>query len=258
MLKALLRRKLGRAARPDEKDDARDRKDGESDPKDVEPTASARDALTTREDPLTSAVFERISYLEPHEAWNLIRNSAERPSGEDFHAEVPTESPSWRFWPHLSPGVDGLNARHVEPDVLVEWGNIVLLIEAKHGGDQIAAQWREQVLAVQDDEKLAGKQVIFIAAGGVDRVQFTDIAAEARRTLGDKAPPFWLLRWTTLRQVAEARAHLATPGAAAILQDIVAALEAWGYRRRFGFDSLPGATRPFHITTTPADLKEWK
>jgi hypothetical protein len=254
MLKALLRRKLGRAARPDEKDDARDPKDGESEPKDVEPTESAWDALTSREDPLTSAVFERIAYLEPHEAWVLIRDSAE----EDLHAGVPTGSPTWRFWPHLAPGVDGLNARHVEPDVLVEWGSIVLLIEAKHGGDQIAAQWREQVLAVQADEKLVGKQVIFIAAGGVDRVQFTDIAAEARRTLGDKAPPFWLLRWATLRQRAEARSRLATPGAAAILRDIVAALEAWGHRRRFGFDSLPGATRPFHITTTPADLKEWK
>jgi hypothetical protein len=251
MLKALLHRKLGRSPRPDEKD-------VEPGEKHVEPAESAWNGLTSREDPLTSAVFERIAYLEPHEAWTLICDSAERPSEEHFHVGIPTGSPTWRFWPHLSPGVDGFNARHVEPDVLVAWGNVVLVIEAKHSGDQIAAQWREQVLAVQADEDLAGKQVIFIAAGGVDRVQFTDIAEEARRRLGDKAPPFWLLRWTTLRQVAEERSHLATPGAAAILRDIIAALEAWGYRRRFGFDSLPGATRRFHVTTTAADLKEWK
>jgi hypothetical protein len=244
MLNALLHRKLGRAAHSDEKD--------------TDLPESAWDALTARENPLTSTVFERIEYLEPSEAWALIRDASEQPSGEAPSEELPSGRAKWRFWPHLRPAETGSNAHYVEPDVLVEWGKILLLIEVKHAGDQNAEQWIEQILAAQADADLAAKQLIFIAVGGVDHVQFKAIAGEAQRRLGDKAPAFWLLRWTTLRRGAEARAHLATPGAAAILRDIVAGLEAWGYRRRFGFDSLPGATRPFHITTTPADLKEWK
>ena len=142
--------------------------------------------------------------------------------------------------------------------MLVEWGNIVLLIEAKHAGDQNAGEWMEQILAAHADADLVGKQLIFIAAGGVDRVQFTAIAGEAQRGLGGKAPAFWLLRWTTLRQIAEERASQAAPGAAAILRDIIMALEAWGYRRRLGFDSLSIATRPFQVDTRPEALKEWE
>ncbi|WP_437681681.1 hypothetical protein [Sorangium sp. So ce131] len=60
MLRAWIHRKLGRP-RMDEG---------------AEAAGSASGELTAREDPLTSAVFERFAYLEPGATWTLLTTAA--------------------------------------------------------------------------------------------------------------------------------------------------------------------------------------
>ncbi len=243
MLKAMLHGKLGR---PDAGGDD-----------ESTTTGSAWDALTGREDPLTAAVFERIAYLDPADAWTLLRTACRGP-GLARLAETPLpEKPVFWFWPKLSPGEGGFNARHVEPDVLIGWGDLLLVVEAKHGCAQEDGQWVEEIRATQGDARFAGKHTILIAAGGADPVTFAGLATAAAGKLEDCAG-FVLLRWEALREAAESlRSRLASSNPA-ILDDMIAALEAWGYRRRIGFDSLPAAARHFSISKGPADLADWR
>jgi hypothetical protein len=121
VLKALLHRKLGRATAPLDEECGRDAEE------------AASDGLTECEDPLTATVFERLAYLPPDIAWDILRR-ASKPLGDGpaMPTTVPEGAQTWSFWPSLRPGERGLNKQRVEPDVLVLWSDTLLLIEAKH------------------------------------------------------------------------------------------------------------------------------
>jgi hypothetical protein len=243
MLKAWLHRKLGRATDEDER----------------EPDRSAVEHVFSREDPLTSAVFERLAYLEPAEAWSLLMAACEGQDRTRIQESAPAAIPLWSFWPRLLPGAGGTNVRRVEPDVVILWGDWVLVIEAKHGGAQNSAQWVEEIRAVCADPLFAGKRLVLVAAGGVGRTAFEEQAAQARQTLNDEGTLYLLLRWGSLREASELRHVRATPGAAAILRDLIAALESWGYRSRVDFESLPRVQldASLQITAGPENLVNW-
>lgn len=243
MLKAMLRSKLGRPS---------DDETGTAD-------ASAWDRLTSREDPLTAAIFTRFAYLVPSDAWALLRGACVPAPGDDqLPVAAPAAAPDYRFWPRLSPGEGSFNIRHVEPDVLIDWGPHLLIVEAKHNGNQDATQWANEIRAVRTDARFAERPLVFIAAGGADMAGFGPIVAAVRNKLGTDRVGFLLLRWGDLREAAVAlRPNLTTTGTA-VVDDMIAALDAWGYRRRVGFDSLPAAAQRLTIATTPAALKDWR
>jgi hypothetical protein len=219
---------------------------------------SAWDRLTSREDPLTAAIFERLAYLGPGEAWALLRSACIPPPGDDhLPAAPPPVAPDYRFWPRLSPGEGSFNMRHVEPDVLIQWGQYLLVVEAKHKGDQEATQWVNEIRAVRTDARFAERPLTFIAAGGADVAAFGPLVAYARAKLGSNRVDFLLLRWESLREAVVALRRTSTPAGAAVLDDMIATLDAWGYRHQLGFDSLPEATRRLKLATTPAALKNW-
>lgn len=240
MLKAMIHRKLGR---PDDDSSA---------------SVAAWDSLTTREDPLTSAIFERFAYLLPADAWALLRAACLESGQAEMQEAVPAGRPAWWFWPRLSPGAEGFNSKHVEPDVLVDWGDLLLVIEAKHAGAQYGAQWIEQIRAVRSDPRFARQRLLFIAAGGADAGTFATIVTAVAKELGGDKIGFLLLRWTTLRHVADLLRPRLSHGSAAVVDDMILALNAWGYERRIGFDSLPNAAAALHITTSPAELNDWR
>jgi hypothetical protein len=243
MLHAMLHGKLRRPADTDD---------------DRSADASAWDQLTAHEDPLTSAVFSPLAYLDPADAWALLRAASLPPPGADpFPAAVPAGPPSLRFWPRLSPPEGSDHSRHIEPDVLIDWGSHLILVEAKHAATQNTAQWVGQIRALRADRRFAARPLLFIAAGGADPASFALHVADARAQLLGDAIAFFLLPWRLLRDQAAARAPSPPGGAAAILADLIAALEAWDYRRRLGFDSLPAAARGLSIATTPAALTTW-
>lgn len=240
MLKALLNGKLGR---PDGDDDDAQR--------------SAWESLTGREDPLTAAVFERFAYLHPEDAWALLRGACANTRAHVLPEQAPSGAPELLFWPKLRPGEASGDAKHVEPDVIVVWGDVLLIIEAKHHSAQWAGQWVQQLRAVQGDPQFANKQTIFIALGGADATAFTAIVEEVTRAL-DQRVSFVLIQWTDLREAAEVVQRRTARSGAAIFDDMIAAIEAWGYRRRLGFDTLRSAAKDLYVRTTPADLARWR
>lgn len=207
------------------------------------------------EDLLTSAVFSRLSYLDPAEVWSLLQATCEGTDRTLVQEPLPVHDPEWSFWPGLSPGAGGSHRRRVEPDVVIAWGDLVLVFEAKHQGAQDAAQWIEEVRAAHS--RYGGKRVLLVAVGGVDPAMFREHVDQARRALGDLDVQYYLLRWEALREAADRRRREAKPGTAAILHDLVAALDAWGYRSRVEFASLPEAVALNAIKTSPADLAAW-
>lgn len=244
MLKAWLHRKLGRVAGVDAEADTDD---------------STALRVFSREDPLTSAIFERLTYLEPVEAWSLLHAACEGKDRARIPNVPPLGAPEWSFWPRLSPGVGGSNTRCVEPDVVVTWGDLVLVIEAKHRGAQYWAQWVEEIRAVRANPLFAGKEIIFVAAGGVEVATFAAQVEQARRALNEDHTSYLLLRWARLREACEQRRGGTRPGAAAIVHDLLAALGAWGYRSQVDFESLPRfrSAAALHISKCPNDLVNW-
>src|SRR5688572_27771912 len=98
MLKAFLHRKLGRA-----------KIDDQGDP---EAQTLVFEGITSLEDPLTSGVFERLAYLEPSVAWELLRSACTRIDGLPLPEGPPAGAPTWTFWPKLKPGESGKNASY--------------------------------------------------------------------------------------------------------------------------------------------------
>lgn len=242
MLKALLHRKLRWAPAEGEI--------GEDD--------EAWDGPSGLEDPLISTIFERLAYLDPDLAWDLLRAACAPLHGPSLPEARPAGAPTWSFWPRLAPGIPG-GRRHVEPDVVVPWGEHVLLIEAKHRGGQRASQWIAEVQAARATPAHQGRALWLVAAGGL-----TQAAAAAERdaylgALGEGAPALLHLDWNRLCDVIHERlrAPLLAP-AAAVLRDILAGLALWGYRRRLGFDSLPRYAQLAPIRADAAALSTWR
>jgi hypothetical protein len=239
MLHALLRNKLRRARlAPDEADGAEQ---------------MAWEKITDHEDALTSAVFERLAYLDTTTLWEVLREACDGALAAVFPKEAPAGSPAWRFWPRLGVGEGGGHAHTVEPDLLVVWDDAVLVVEAKHCGAQDAWQWSEEIRAVRS--RYAGRAVWFIAAGGTNQEQRDVIAVETRRDLGGDAPPIFWLRWERLRSVVD------RSGASAALRDIAAALDKWRYRLpqdRLRFDTLPPIADALRFNVAALDLSSWR
>lgn len=243
MLKAMLHGKLGRPGAND----------------DDEPGTSAWEALTSREDPLTAAVFSRLAYLEPSDAWALLRAACARSAPDEPRlAEAPPSGrPVFSFWPNLRPAKGSFNVDRVQPDVLIEWGDIILVVEVKHLGAQAHGQWVEEVRAVRADPRFSLLRPILLAVGGAELDTFAALASSARSALGSGVD-LLLLRWDALHEAADAARGAASATASLIAGDIVAALEAWGHRRRIGFDSLPEAARRIAVPLGRTDLSGWR
>ena len=180
MLHALLRSKRPRGAVPDP-----------GDVDDVSPIDA--DLLSGREDPLTATVFERIAYLPDDVAWKLIRGCSTLLEGsEPLREAAPKGSPSWVFWPSVRPAEQSRNSVRVEPDVVAGWGDTVLLLEAKHRGEQWTGQWLDQIRAVRADRRWRGcSKLLFFAVGGQAPVLDAERAAVVREALGDATPSMY-------------------------------------------------------------------
>ena len=89
------------------------------------------------EDPLTSAVFERLAYLPIATSWRVLGELLRLPN-------VPGDPESWLLWPRLR-FEDGT----VEPDVVIVFADFVLVVEAKHWTGHSTDQWSREVDAVR-------------------------------------------------------------------------------------------------------------
>lgn len=246
MLKALLHRKLHRHVVQSDTDT------DEDDRPNVEPTR--------REDPLTATVFERLAYLPSSLTWNILCQAAKPlADGPALPRDVPSGVPTYSFWPGLRPGADGRNAQRVEPDVLISWPGTLLIVEAKHYGEQWAGQWVEQIRAVRAMPEHAEKSIWLIAVGGIVAHELQEQAANVRRELTNASPGLLAMRWEDLHHaIDEFRISSRAPEQLAILNDIAAGLDAWGYRKKTWFSSLRLAEPLVRANESMNVLQTWR
>jgi len=217
--------------------------------------------LTRREDLLTAAVFSRLAYLPSNVAWDILRRAAKplEENGVALPRDAPPGAPRWFFWPKLRPGADGGNTRHVEPDVLVSWGDTLLVCEAKHEGEQYAHQWVEQLRAVRAMPEHSGKPIWFLAVGGIVVRERALQAAHVRRELTNTARRMLALCWEDLHHaIDDCRPSCLASEQSNMLNDIVAALYAWGYRKKTWFSSLCAGEPSFQSEKALAVLQAWR
>jgi hypothetical protein len=246
VLKALLHRKLPRGiVESDDVDEGED---------------IARVEPTRREDPLTATIFERLAYLPPSLTWNILcRATKPITDGPALPPEAPSGAPAFSFWPNLRPSADGRNKLRVEPDVLISWGDTLLVIEAKHYGEQHAGQWVEQIRAVRAMPEHWGKRIWLVAVGGIVANEQREQAAHVRREITNSLAGVLALRWEDLHHaIDEFRKFNCPAEQLAILNDIAAGLDAWGYRKKKWFSSLRSAEPLVRANESMNVLQMWR
>jgi hypothetical protein len=160
--------------------------------------------------------------------------------GPDYPVEV-------RFWPSHR-----LAGSRVEPDVVIEHADRVVVVEVKWGAVHHAEQWRRELRAAA--ARYPGTRPLHLLVVGRqrDRADVVErVAAVAR------AESEWLARsvvsgwmsWEGLHAAVSVPAH-APPEVRAILRDVRLALEDRGLRRREALGSLAGVL----VDTGPAGL----
>jgi hypothetical protein len=179
------------------------------------------------EDPLTSAVFERLAYLPIATSWRVLGELLRLP-------DVPGDPESWLLWPRLRLE-DGI----VEPDVVIVFADFVLVIEAKHWTGHSTGQWSREVDAVharfQRDVKL-----LALGAGALRHDSGRHVVHAS---------------WQSLAVAVRAARLQARTHEARVLDDITDALHAFGYRPGRPLASL-GEYRP--VVPFGEPIRRWR
>lgn len=114
------------------------------------------------EDMKTSAVFEILSLLPPEKMWNIFREASELPTD----IQSPTSLKDVMFWPHLE-GIEGTyHSRFVEPDVIFQFDNVDVIIEAKRNDSnpQDPKQWNSELEAYKKESYPGKKKKVYLIA----------------------------------------------------------------------------------------------
>lgn len=129
MLRAILKGKAGRV----------ELEDGTS--------QSWREVFRKREDLLTAVFFGRLRYLSDAGEQKVLALLISKEA-----ADRAGKIQSIKFWPKYSSPIKGQS--WVEPDVLIECENAVILIEVKppFGGDQYSRQWENEIRSFIHDQ----------------------------------------------------------------------------------------------------------
>ena len=205
--------------------------------------ASWRQVFRKYEDPLTAAIFGRFRYLAPLAQAELLSQLLTEPWGYGTLARA-------EFWPRLE-----ASRGSVEPDALLEFEEVLFLVEAKRPGTrgQTRAQWHREIDALTGDEDLPEKPIRLLALGGNEN--------EGRVILEDprglpETPTVEVFRrqWTTFRDALQ-EVRRTIEGQDAVVDDMLEALELYGIR-----EGVPSWPELLDLTAPPLEwtsLQVW-
>jgi hypothetical protein len=194
-----------------------------------------------KEDTLTAMVFSRLAYLPAPLFWRLI--------SESCSPKVPTnlgEIESVSFWPTWTfhrTATTSFPDKRVEPDLLVHFNRVDLIIEAKRR-DGVDSQKPDQLAREigswgQLSKNNRADHALLLAVGG-----FSEVTDEGVRTLrnhvreqlvvlGEKVRdvPLFAMRWADLRKAIEAASACDPIGRREriLLSDILLAFDLHGW-----------------------------
>ena len=205
--------------------------------------ASWRQVFRKYEDPLTAAIFGRFRYLAPSVQAELLGQllTEKWSHGALLRAE---------FWPRLE-----ATTGSVEPDVLFEFEEVFLLIEAKRPRTrgQSLTQWLKQIEALIRDEDLPEKRILLLALGGNEN-EGRITPEDPRGLLETRRVEVFRRHWTTLRDAIQ-EVRRANEGEDAVLEDMLEGLGLYGIR-----DGVPSWSQLLKLTSSPLEwtgLRMW-
>lgn len=165
------------------------------------------------EDLLTAAFWGRVAYFSPDILNRFISLL--------LHAkEPPGEFETLTFWPTFD-----LNGANVEPDVLIEFEKLDILIEVKPptGGGQYYDQWQREIDSYKQSNK--DKKLIFLALGNNHRDQKT-----WRESLQTEKTRIISAEWKDVRDCLLALMAFADNKDKRIINDCLSALSLYGIK----------------------------
>lgn len=209
------------------------------------------------EDSLTAAVFERLRYL-PKELLHYVIDQAvyQKIPGLDLY-----QMESMEFWPSWD-STNTNNTRMVEPDVFIRTPKIDVIIEAKRydRNQQYTGQWRNQIQAYQNEYREEGKNLIYIALGGIQELTPSTLEVSGRSYLIYKSD------WSQLLQaIKEVKINLEYGGSLLntnhsvlrILDDLILCFSMYGFSTADGFDRFISPSKINFKTQSLQILKTW-
>jgi len=197
---------------------------------------SWRELFRKREDLLTAVFFGRFSYLSGDmqlAVLGLLLGGAVSPA--DFG-----EFEDIEFWPHF----ERVGRRgYVEPDVLVYFSHMLLVVEVKppHDGAQSPQQWSDELESVlaEKESRLSSRRlpdkIVFLALGRNSKNWRID-AAELQRDFSNDGLNIAACEWAALTQGIGKLLDGASDGNRAVLSDWIQAFWLYGLSR--GYDSF--------------------
>jgi hypothetical protein len=211
---------------------------------------SWRKVFKEDEDPLTAAVFSRLSYLPSDMAWRILcRNAC--PMG-DLRVSL-GELDEILFWPRQN--AESLGRGYVEPDVILNFEHGTVLVEVKKSDSNLQKpeQWAEELAAYAGGPELnIGLPVYFLAIGGIECLNERTLVqrvCEAKQIAKKKnltLPHQWVAVGCSLQGLRtsveiELESSITTPerGVRQIFRDILLAFDLYGLRSISWLAELP-------------------
>lgn len=159
---------------------------------------SWREVFRQREDLLTATIFERFPYLSEQGESDFLNIFLPKE-----HVDKLGDYQEIIFWSKLK-GIK--ERRHVEPDVIINYENALILIEVKppFAGQQNPDQWRNEITALlNDDEWDIPEKVYFISLGGNSKIS-QSIRQQVEQEYVDEEVLISLMSWEKLQhEIAE-------------------------------------------------------
>lgn len=126
---------------------------------------SFEDRFKPSEDSLTSTVFGLMQYLPTEMLWSILLSNCRVNSLIDH----PGEFESISFWERMAANYNR-NSTVVEPDVLIRFQNIDLIVESKKSDEcgQCRGQWEDEIYAFLGKYQEEDKDLYLISIGGND------------------------------------------------------------------------------------------
>jgi hypothetical protein len=187
------------------------------------------------EDALTAAVFGRLRYLDPTvlvEWLALARNYSQ-------HGRIittNTNEPLVEFWPAVKDTLRGKGT--VEPDVVINFGIEVMIVEAKLWSpksridewDQLARQWHG--VADHHGARARVTALLYVTSHVELPTAELDESAEA---LGVHSPNLWWLSWSALGPILERQIESGDRVSRLVAEDLLAYLRRANVLRFHGW-----------------------
>jgi len=186
---------------------------------------SWRSLFKTREDLITSSVFERLPYLPDTLIAAFMTALMEH---DALKIEALGDYKEISFWPRYASANE--KRSYTEPDLVIEFTNAIIVVEVKPPwGAQDHAQWEREVAALIKQEEPS--TALFLLAIGGQAHNWRHLARQLENDFADHHLNITFCTWNKVSQVLLTLKEAASERDKRILDDQLQALELHGIHK---------------------------